>query len=213
MSRQSQPARVALPTRQRRPGYVALALTLIVGLAGVGAWLYSEAGQTTPVVVMVGEVPAGHRVDRDDVSTVDVAGSVTAIGGDRLSEVVGMTAAVHLLPNMLVQRSMVTGEQPLSSGEAAVGVAVRGGQLPAEGVAAGELVAVLRIPVTGSAAATAEVEDAQTLVRQARVYDTRPDPAQAGGTLVTLIVPSTSVEAVAAASGSGQAALARVGVS
>lgn len=44
-------ARLPLGTRQRKPGYVALAVMLIVGLAALGGFLYSTAGQKTPVVV------------------------------------------------------------------------------------------------------------------------------------------------------------------
>ena len=40
-------AGMPLPTRQRRPGWTALALTLIIGLGAVGAWLYSAAGSKT----------------------------------------------------------------------------------------------------------------------------------------------------------------------
>ena len=42
-----------LPTRERRPGYIALLVALIVGVAAIGAVLYSKAGAKTPVVVVV----------------------------------------------------------------------------------------------------------------------------------------------------------------
>lgn len=95
-----------LPTRQRRPAFMAIGAAVVLALAAVGAWLYDQAGAKTPVVVVVADVPAGHVVERSDVSTVDVAGAITAVAGGHLEAVVGQTAAVHLLPNTLLQRSI-----------------------------------------------------------------------------------------------------------
>jgi hypothetical protein len=200
-----------LPTRQRRPGYVALAVMLIALLATAGAWLYVQAGQKTPVVVVAREVPAGHVIERSDLSTVSVAGAITAIGGQNLESVVGQTAAVRLLPGMLLQRSMVSSSGPLEAGTAAVGVALKSGQIPADGVDPGDTVAVLQVPTAAAAGSRAgDGADAQVLVEQASVFSARPDPAQAGGTLVTVLVPADDYVAVAAASGSGQVALVEV---
>src|SRR5262249_31350045 len=122
-----------LPTRQRRPGLVALGATLVLTLAGLGTWLYNQAGAKTPVVVMAADVPAGHVIQRSDLSTVDVAGGITAVAGNHLNSIVGQMAAVPLLRGTVLMRSMVTSNDPLTGGYAAVGVAVKGGQLPADG--------------------------------------------------------------------------------
>lgn len=203
------PARTPLATRQRKPGYTALGVLLIVGLAALGGYLYSTAGQKIPVVVVVQQVPAGHVVTAADLSTVDVAGGVVAVAGSNLPSVLGQTATVDLLPNMLLQRSMVTDAPLLAVDEAQVGVALRAGQLPADGVLPGDTVQVLQLPgkdVTGSgAAATATV-----LVPQAKVFSARPDPSVAGAWVVTVTVPTTAAAAVATASGLGAVALVMV---
>ena len=130
-------ARLPLRTRQRKPGYIALAVALVVGLAALGGYFYTVAGSKTPVVVVVKEIPAGHVVTREDLSTVDVAGGVTAVAAANIGSVLGQTATVTLLPNTLLQRSMVTDGPPLAADEAQVGVEVVGGQLPADGLVAG----------------------------------------------------------------------------
>jgi SAF domain len=202
-----------LPTRHRRPGYIALAVVLIVGLAALGAYWYSRAGQKTPVVVVIRDVPAGHTIARSDVSTVDVAGAVTAIGGSRINSVVGQAATVELLPNTLLQRSMLTSSDPLPATDAMVGVQVRPGQLPANGLSEGATVQVLQLPskdnVTG--AGPPAVLTAIVLATQATVYGSASDPSQTGGTLVTLIAPKTASSAIAAASGAGRVGLVQVG--
>ena len=199
-----------LPVRQRRPGYAALAVLLIVGLSAVGGWMYSQAGRKTPVVVVVHDVPAGHVITRADLSTVPVAGGITAIAGAHLDSVVGTTAAVHLLPDMLLQRSMVTAEDPLGGDQAQVGVAVKGGQLPADGLVPGDIVAVIRLPAVDAVASGTASDSAAVLVARASVFSAREDPAQAGGILVTLVVPKSSMTQVAAAGSSGLVALVRV---
>jgi hypothetical protein len=104
---------------------------------------------------------------------------------------------------------MVTSAASLQAGQAAVGVALKGGQIPADGVAPGDIVAILQVPAGASAGAAAR-DTARVLVDKATVYSSRPDPAQAGGTLVTVIVPAAACVNVAAASGAGQAALVEV---
>jgi hypothetical protein len=206
-----------LPVRQKRPGYIALAVVLIVGLAALGAYWYSEAGQKTPVVVVVKDVPAGHVIARSDLSTVNVAGQVTAIGGASLDSVVGEVATVELLPNTLLQRAMVTSASPLSADEARVGVQLKPGQLPANGLRDGALVEVLQLPsksdvsTAGSTGGSSAAASAVVLATQATVDASVADPSQTGGTLLTLIVAKSDSAAIAAASSSGLVALVQVG--
>lgn len=199
-----------LPTRQKRPGYAALAVVLIVGLAALGAYFYSQAGKKVPIVVVSTRVPVGHTIERSDLSTVQVAGNVTAIGGANLDSVVGQTAVVELLPNTLLQRAMVTSAPALTSSAAQVGVAVSPGQIPADGLNPGDTVQVLQLPGknnTSSAAAPAP----SVLAEDATVYSSTSDPSRSGGTLLTLVVPKPAAGAVAAASNAGLIALIRVG--
>jgi hypothetical protein len=198
------PVVAALPTRQRNNGMVGLAVALIVGLAAVGAYLYSSAGSKVAVVMVVHTVPAGQVIERSDLTTVPVSGPVVAFGANRLPGLVGQRAAVTLLPDMFLQRSMVTTGDALPAGQVEVGVAVRSGQIPADGLLPGDLVQVIALPPkdgTGGAV---------VLVPRAQVFSSRPDPAVNGGTLLTVIVPATASTAVAAASSSGLIALVRI---
>lgn len=199
---------VRLPTRQKRPGFVALAVVLMVGLAALGGYFYTQAGQKFPVVMVVHDVPAGHPITRADLSTVEVAGQVTALGAARLDSIVGKTAAVELLPNTLVQRAMVTTAPALAAGSAQVGVQVKPGQIPADGLSPGDTVEILGLPAkdgpTGSATTT-------VLAGQAEVFAAAADPSQSGGTLLTVVVAKSAVGGIVAASNAGLIALVRVG--
>ena len=155
-------ARSPLPTRQRRPGLAAVGLIVVLGMGAVFGWLYTTAGEKTPVVVMAREVPVGQVIERADLSTVDVAGSVTAIAGANLTSAVGQRAAVGLIPGTLLQRGMLTSGDPIPTGQVQVGVALKAGQLPADGVTAGDKVAVLRLGTTTPGAAQAAASTAAT---------------------------------------------------
>ena len=123
------------------------------------------------MVVVVDRVPAGHRVDRSDLSTVDVSGAVTAVSAVHLDSVVGQNAAVDLLPGMLLQRSMLTSADPLEPGQAEVGVAVSGGRIPADGLVPGDTVSAVQVPSSGAGGdATAAAETSTVLVAKARVF-------------------------------------------
>jgi len=205
------PPGTALPTRQRKPAYIALLVALVVGLAALGAYWYSRAGQKTAVVKVVRDVPAGHVIERSDLSTANVAGEVTAIGANHIDSVVGQTASVELLPNTLLQRSMVTSVQGLSPDQAKVGVEVKPGQIPADGLPDGASVEVLQLPGKDAAGGSAQQQPAAVLAQQATVYSSAADPSQSGGTLLTLVVPKSSAAPIAAASNAGAIALVQVG--
>jgi hypothetical protein len=59
--------RSPLPTRQRRTGYTAVGLLLVIGLAAAFAYLYSTAGEKVPVVVVTGTLAAGEVIERSDL--------------------------------------------------------------------------------------------------------------------------------------------------
>ncbi|MGS0688856.1 SAF domain-containing protein [Nakamurella sp. GG22] len=201
-------ARSPLPTRQRRPGYAALGALLVLGLGGGFGYLYSTAGEKVPAVVVAQPVAVGEVIERSDLSTVDVAGDITAIAGENLQSVVGQRAAVALLPDTLLQRSMVTDADPIPAGQVQVGVAVKGGQLPADGLIPGDRVQVLALP--GAQKTGGDAGKPVVLAGAAVVFAARPDPVQAGGTLLTLLVPAADGPAVAVAGASGSAALVKV---
>jgi hypothetical protein len=200
-------ARTPLPTRQRRTGWTALGAVLVIGIGAAFGYLYTSAGSKEPVVVITAPVGVGEVISRSDLSTVDVAGEVTAIAGANLESVVGERAAVALLPGTLLQRSMVTDADPIPAGMAQVGVAVKGGQLPADGLVPGDRVQVLALPGqvgAGNPGAPTVLVDA------AVVFAALQDPVQPGTTLLTLVVPAEVAPGVAAASAIGVAAVVKV---
>jgi hypothetical protein len=202
-----------LSTRVRPKGYAALAVALLVGFGALGFWFYTSAGHKVPVVVAVRDIPLGHTIARGDLSTVEVAGGVTAVAGDHLSSLVGQTAAVAIVANTLVQRSMITTGSTLPAGAGLVGVAAAPGQIPSSGLSPGDTVEVLQLSQKGDApsASSPVVAGQAVLVKAATVFDVRANSSSSGGTLLTLVVPQTAAFGVAQASNAGLIALVTVG--
>jgi hypothetical protein len=198
---------IPLPTSNRPRGYLALAIAFIVGFAALGFWLYSNAGAKVAVLVAARDIPAGHVVTADDLTTAQVAGDITAVAAGHIAEIVGRTTTVEILRSTPLQQAMVTEASPLSTGQVLVGVAVSPGQMPSSGLAAGEQVAVLRLPAPNSDGTPAPSH----VLATATVYDVRANPAAAGGTLLTLIAPKTTAYSIAAASDAGLVALVQLG--
>jgi hypothetical protein len=193
----------ALPTRERRPGYVALAVVLIVGLAALGAWLYVNAGKKIPVIVMKNDVPIGQVIHRGDLTTASVAGGITAMKAERMGEVVGQTAAVGLLKDTVLLATMFHGGQPVAPGIVQLGIAVKPGQFPAGGLLPGDRVAVYQLPSDDSTRTTVR------LVGAVLVSAVRANPAETGGALLTLDVQDDVAGKIAAAAAAGHITVAR----
>ncbi|WP_169312505.1 SAF domain-containing protein [Nakamurella multipartita] len=183
-----------------------MGLLLVVGLALVSGWLYTKAGQKTPVVVVKSDIAMGEVIERADLSTVEVAGGVTAIAGANLDSVVGQRAAVGLMTGTLLQRSMLTQDHSMPDGMVQVGVAVTGGRLPAGGVTTGDRVQVLALPEAGGTGTAAP----KVVAKDAEIFAAMEDPTRAGGFLLTVLVPADEAAGVAGASGSDSAVVVKV---
>jgi hypothetical protein len=190
---------------------VALAVALIVGFGALGFWFYTSAGSKTPVVMATQDIPVGRVIQRDDLTTVEVAGGVTAVAGANLGTLVGQVAAVEILPNTLVQRAMVTSGSPIPAGQGLVGVAAAPGQIPSSGLVPGDRVEVLQLPQKDAPVSANSSTVSSVLVGSSTVFDVRPNTTSTGGTLLTLVVPKDAAYGVAQASNDGQIALVKLG--
>jgi hypothetical protein len=200
-----------LPTRTRRPGLIAAAALLIVGFALAGALLVSRAGGTTQVLTAARPVPAGQVITAADLTPVAVAGPVRAIAATDLSTVVGQTAAVGIVDGQVLNRDMLTGAAVPAAGQSMVGLALRPGQLPGDGLGVGDRVQAIVVTSASDPAGAAAAESVRVLAT-GEVFALRPDPASGSDTLVTLVVPASAAGKVATYGAAGEVGLIKVAV-
>lgn len=181
--------------RPRRPyGQMLLAVLIIVGSALGAAVAFSQAGDTTSVVVATGDVARGETIAREDLSTTRVSGVDDAIPAGQLEDLVGRTATVDLLSGQVVVEAASTAEPIPAKGEALVGVGLELSRLP-DGLAPGDTVRVLAAPEEGTNPDTSDAE-----LATAQVYSLADADTAGSGTgvqAVTLIVADGDADEVA----------------
>lgn len=210
------PLRLAPAASRRRPALAILAVLLVVVGALGTASAVSSAGHRAPVLVLARDVPEGAILTAGDLTTVDVAASgLASIPAGAAASVVGQRAAVPLLAGSVLTRSALTSGPALLPGQDVVGLSLRAGQLPAEGLSVGDHVSVVLTAAAGQSTAAAGSADGaaspgSVLVPDAVVYATSAPGAASGSSAaedVSLVVPTTLAGPLAAAGVAGQVAL------
>ncbi len=227
--------RLPVVTRGRRPLVTVASALLVLASIAIFASVYSSADHRVPVLVVTSTIRQGQRITGSDLGTVDVAatGGLSVIPVASASELSGTWAAVTIPAGSLMALSDVTSSRPLAGGSAVVGLALKEGQLPSNGVEPGDQVMIIQTPGvgtvlpvdgaadgsgsdtgtgtgTGSGAGAGTIAASGVLVAQATVFEaTTPPPASASGVaeLVSVEVPSTLAAAVASASSASQVSL------
>jgi len=198
----------ALRTRdRRRRGLVAAGVVLVLACAVTVALLYARAGGKVSVIVMARPVAVGHTITRDDLATAQMSGdTIPAYAGGHMSEVIGKTAAVGLVTGQVLSPAMLTTRPPTPAGDVVVGVSLKPGQFPADGIAAGDMVMVILLlaPSVSGGSNAASVLDPSAQVVDAQ---TMPD---SGGAVASLLIPRAEAAQVAQASSAGLVAVAQV---
>jgi hypothetical protein len=206
------PERLPQPPRRRRPGLAALAVMLVVGCSAVSASLVFASGDTTAVLTVVRAVPAGQALAAADLGTAEISGSgLTAVAATSRDKVLGLTAAVDLVPGSLLTDGMLTREPVPGPGQAVVGLSLKPGLLPEAELRAGTAVMLVRLPAPTGTPSSADAERvAGVLVPRARVLSETSDPTT-GGRLVSLLVERSIAAEVSRAAAAGTVSLVVIG--
>ena len=193
-----------IPRPPRRYGqWAATVLFLLVAMLAAG-WLWQQKSERVEVLVVRSPVAAGEVVDRGDLGTSDVAGVAGAIPVGDVEGVVGKTAAVGLVPGQLLTAGMVTDAPVPAAGERVVGVELDATRVPS-GLAPGATVMVLAVPPSGDPSSSSVLSSPDVLAQRAVVRSTAP--LDGGNTRLSLVVPRSEANRVAAFGAAGRIAV------
>jgi hypothetical protein len=198
------------PARRSRPGrlLVPAVSLLVVGAFLLGRWS-ADRGEVV-VWQVTRPIPAGKVVTEADLRRGAVAGTVAQGALPATTYLDGQVARVPIAAGALLTPGVLTrGPELPGSGEALVGVALGPGAAPADGLAAGDLVRVVRVPVTGEQASVRA--GGRVVLAAAPVWATRA--GEEGATTVTLRVAIPYADLIAGLSARGAIALERIGTS
>jgi len=191
-------------SRERRPALAALAVILILlGAAGSALIAVNSGNREDYVAIGVEEIPPGHKIVEKDLASGDLAGATDALvrWSDR-SRIIGQYTKGWLYKDQYVSPDNVTIEAPIPSGGAQIGVVLDAGRAPSDGLIAGDIVQVVRVPT-----ANQDSVGPATLVAAAEVTAASggvvADKTSTVNTLnVSILVPTGKATAVAAAAAS-----------
>jgi len=203
-------------------------LALVTLCVALFTSIYLHAGSRESVLAVAHNVPRGHVITSGDLSVVRISSSpgLAPVSVDDVRNIVGRIAAVPLLRGTLFTVDDLTRTGGVARGEAIVGVALKAGQLPAQGVADGDTVDVILTgsptTLTGGASdgtvptpasgSVPQLEIGGVLASDATVTGLSvPSASSADPTVVSVEIPSALAPLVASASAAGQAALVLVG--
>ncbi|MGW7409607.1 hypothetical protein ACWGI9_38945 [Streptomyces sp. NPDC054833] len=211
--------RLPTPPRERKPALAALAVLLIL-LGALGATtLVLRAGDRIEVVKVTKQIEAGESVG-DNVTSVMVAAddSINYVKWSQLATLKTLKAKSTIYPDTVVMGQMFAEGSSLPAGKAAVGVALKEGQYPAD-IKSGDVVAVYNVDTSSSGSDKTGSGAGSTTSGGGAIVDTakvekvanNSDATVSTGNLsVTLLVDQTDAAAVARAASAGAVAIVHV---
>ncbi|NLU77833.1 flagellar biosynthesis protein FlgA [Micromonospora sp. HNM0581] len=134
--------------RRVRPGLLGLAV-LLIALGGLGsAFAVTSVRATGSYLAVARAVEVGSVVSADDLVSVQVAGGqgLDPVPAAKLTDVVGMRAAVSLAPGSLLTMAQLTDDPLLGPGQQQLALGLRAAQVPAPKLRPGDEVLLVSTP-------------------------------------------------------------------
>lgn len=183
-----------------------LALLAAGGSYALGRYVIApKPPRTVQIAVIVDALPAGATLAYNEIGVITVrAGQVPPgfLGPDQVTSVIGSVLKQPVAQGTFLARSLLTvhGALPNAS-EALVGLDLKAGQLPAGGLAVGQKVLVVLLPVTSQG-----VPENPIPLINTTVWNIEP-PGSGGDTEASVIVPNKYATTLSAYAARGQVSL------
>ncbi|ROO52579.1 SAF domain-containing protein [Micromonospora sp. Llam0] len=175
--------------RRVRPGLLGLAV-LLIALGGLGsAFAVTSVRSTGSYLAVARDVSVGTVLSADDLVTVQVAGgqAIKPVPASQLDQVVGLRAAVALVPGSLLTPAQLTNEPMIGPDQQQIAIGLRADQVPARQLNPGDKLILVGTPTRNAS------ENAVTRF-DATVIDVAADDRS--GAIAYLALASRDVPAV-----------------
>lgn len=134
--------------RRVRPGLLGLAV-LLIALGGLGsAFAVTSVRATGSYLAVARDVSVGAVLSADDLVTVQVAGgqAIKPVPASQLDQVVGLRAAVALVPGSLLTPAQLTNEPMIGPDQQQIALGLRADQVPARQLNPGDKLILVGTP-------------------------------------------------------------------
>jgi hypothetical protein len=183
-----------------------VALLVAGGAYALGRYVIApKPAHTVQIAVIDAALPAGTRLTPDDIRVVTVQAGVVPsgyLGPNAVESVLGFVTNQPVPAGTFLSRSLLTvrGALPNAS-QALVGLDLKDGELPAGGLAVGQKVLVVLLPVNSQGVPLNPIPLINTTV-----WDLEP-PGNGGDTQASVIVPTSIATKLASFAARGQVSL------
>ncbi len=204
----------------RRPLMAVVSAAIVLASVAAFAAVYRSSSHPSSVLIVTTTIQQGQQITGSDLgqASADVSNGVSPIPVAAVGELAGKRAAVTIPAGSLLVTADISGSPPIGPGDAVVGLALKSGQLPSNGVEPGDQVMIVQtaapgaLPTGSSPAGTASSAfgTAGILVPEATVFDTAVPPlnSSSGATeLVSVEVSATLGAAVSTDAAADQVSL------
>lgn len=202
------------PVRRRRLPLTVVAVLVAAGSALVFALLWLNAGDRRAVLAVAGPVAAGQVIEASDVAVVRVSvdPQLAPLPASARTDVIGQTAAVDLVTGTLLTDAQVGAQSLLSAGQAVVGLALDGGQVPTPRLRTGDRVRVVATTLPGASTQDSTAGDGALgrVIADGEVFGVEPLADGAAGVLVSLVVDEDVAPEIAGAAAADRVSLVLV---
>jgi hypothetical protein len=212
------------PARRRRRPLLAIGSLVLVAASVAGfTSAYQRAGHQVSVLAIAQPVSQGAVLSSSDLTVVriSVSSGLSVVPSSAAANVIGRRVSLPLAPGTLLATTELSAGSSPPPGQAIVGVALKPGQFPAEGVAPGDVVDIVMTgspdssdtaaPVTyGGQASSGPVSGPGTILAPDSLVTDVNEPSQSSGSetlIVSLLIPRAFAPIVANASAASQAAV------
>ncbi|MDG4763194.1 SAF domain-containing protein [Solwaraspora sp. WMMD406] len=138
--------------RRMRPGLLGLAV-LLIALGGLGsAFAITSVRATGSYLAVARDVPVGTVLSADDLTTVQVAGGqgISPVPASQLDQVIGLRAAVALVPGSLLTPAQLTNEPMIGPDQQQIALGLQPDQVPARQLHPGDTLLLVGTPARES---------------------------------------------------------------
>lgn len=173
---ESQPRLPLIPTG-RKPLMIALSALLVFGSIAGFATAYSSGLHKESVLMVTQDIQKGQPITAGDLGSVSasISGGVHPIPVSEAAILSGRRAAVTVPAGSLLTMADTTAAPPIAHGDAVVGIALKVGQLPSNGVEPGDQVMIVETGALGSPTVSVATGSAS--------QSTEPSSGNSGGVL------------------------------
>lgn len=138
--------RLPVSPRERKPALAALAVLLILGGALASAYLVMASGQRVSAIRIAQPVAAGQQIPQSALEEVQIGDTgVQYINWSERLNVSRYYASVPLVKGALLTNGMISRTDEAAKGRLVVGLALKPGQLPSDGVESGKKVTLYAV--------------------------------------------------------------------